>query len=81
MKSNGLATLYTYYVTEEKHISTEYIITISFDHCETFGCSKATSSLSATNSIYCFMRSQFIPINLTGKASVKNYIGKDVCIL
>ncbi len=39
----------------------------------TLGWSKATSNLSATNSMYCFIRSQFIPISLTGRASVRNY--------
>lgn len=29
-------------------------------------------SLSATNSMYCFMSSQFIPIRFTGRASVRN---------
>lgn len=40
----------------------------------TFCCWSATSSLSATNSMYCFIRPQFIPIKLTGSASVRNYI-------
>lgn len=38
----------------------------------TLGCWRATKSLSATNSMYCLIRPQFMPIKLTGRASVKN---------
>ena len=33
---------------------------------------RATRSLSATNSIYCFIRLWFIPMSFTGRASVRN---------
>lgn len=38
----------------------------------TFSHLSSTSSLSATNSMYWFMRSLFIPIRRTGRASVRN---------
>lgn len=40
--------------------------------CLTFSHPSSTRSLSATNSMYIFMRSQFMPIRLQGRASVRN---------
>jgi hypothetical protein len=37
-----------------------------------FGAPRAKISLSATNSMYCFMSVEFIPINSTGNASLMN---------
>ena len=42
-------------------------------HAHTLGCCKATSSLSATNSMYRLIRTQFMPIRLHGRASVRNW--------
>lgn len=39
----------------------------------TFGRPSATSNLSATNSMYRFIKTLFIPIKATGNASVRNY--------
>lgn len=38
----------------------------------TFEQLRATRSLSATNSMYCFIKVWFMPISLTGRASVRN---------
>lgn len=43
----------------------------------TFENPSSASNLSATNSIYCFIKTQFIPMRPTGKASVKNSWGKN----